>query len=151
MNDKKLYRSRKDRMISGVCGGIGAFFGIDSVWVRILFVIITVFGHGGGVLLYIILAVIVPSKERIGGPLQDTIKEGAEELGSRARRLANNVREGFARRESKGTMILALLLILVGLWFLLVTLGWTWPGWLGSGLFWAVTLILLGGVMLWRK
>lgn len=55
MNGKKLRKSSTDRIISGVCGGIAEFFGISSLAVRILFIIIP-----SNLLLYIILAVIMP-------------------------------------------------------------------------------------------
>lgn len=56
---KKLYRSRKDYMISGVCGGLGEYFGIDSTWVRLLFVLFF-FAWGSALLVYIVLWIIVP-------------------------------------------------------------------------------------------
>lgn len=56
---KKLYRSRTDRKVSGVCGGIGDYFGVDSTFVRILFVIL-LFAWGSGVLAYFVLAWVIP-------------------------------------------------------------------------------------------
>ena len=59
MEEKKLVRSTTDKMIAGVCGGLAAYFGIDTVIVRILFVLFGLAG-GPGVLLYIILWVVMP-------------------------------------------------------------------------------------------
>jgi len=56
---KRLYRSKHDRMISGVCGGLADYFSIDVILVRILWIIITLFG-GAGLLLYIAGVVIIP-------------------------------------------------------------------------------------------
>jgi phage shock protein C len=56
---KRLYRSRHDRMIGGLCGGLGEYFGIDPTVVRLLFVLATLVG-GHGILAYLILLVIVP-------------------------------------------------------------------------------------------
>lgn len=56
---KKLYRSRTDRMIAGVCGGLAAHFGIDPTWVRLIFILFF-FAGGSALLLYIILWLIVP-------------------------------------------------------------------------------------------
>lgn len=56
---KRLYRSKQDRMISGVCGGLADYFSIDVILVRILWIIITLFG-GAGLLLYIAGIVIIP-------------------------------------------------------------------------------------------
>lgn len=57
--NRKIYRSRKDSMIAGVCGGLGEFFGIDSTWVRLLFVLFFILG-GSTLLIYIIMWIIVP-------------------------------------------------------------------------------------------
>lgn len=56
---KKLYRSEKDKMIGGVCGGIAEYFDIDSTIVRVLFVLLLL--SGSGFLLYIILLVVIPT------------------------------------------------------------------------------------------
>ena len=56
---KRLYRSRKDRMIAGVCGGLAEYFNIDPVIVRVLAVVL-LFGAGTGFLAYIVLWVVVP-------------------------------------------------------------------------------------------
>lgn len=63
MNDgtKKLYRSRVDRKIAGVCGGLGEYFGIDPTLVRLLFVLGLIF-VGGTLLAYIILAIVIPEE-----------------------------------------------------------------------------------------
>ena len=56
---KKLYRSRKDSKIAGVCGGIAEYFNIDSTIIRLL-AIITIFFGGGGVVSYLIAWLIIP-------------------------------------------------------------------------------------------
>ena len=61
MNNRKLYRSRKDKMIGGVAGGLAEYFDIDPTLVRILFVV-TLFVGGGGFLAYIILWIVVPEE-----------------------------------------------------------------------------------------
>ena len=53
MTDKKLFRSRTNRKIAGVCAGLGDYFNIDPTIVRILFLIFLLFG-GGRILLYVI-------------------------------------------------------------------------------------------------
>ena len=58
---QKLYRSRDERMIGGVCGGLGEFFGIDPTLIRLLFVLLTIFG-GSGVLVYLVMLLIVPEE-----------------------------------------------------------------------------------------
>ena len=57
--ERKLYRSRNDSRIAGVCGGLGEYLDIDPTLVRLVFVLLALTG-GHGVLLYIILWLIVP-------------------------------------------------------------------------------------------
>jgi len=56
----QLRRSRSDRMIGGVCGGLGEFFGLSSFWFRIAFLIALIPGGVPGLLLYFIMWIIVP-------------------------------------------------------------------------------------------
>ena len=58
-NGKKLRKSNTDKKIFGVCGGIAEYFGIDSTIVRIIWTILT-FIWGSGVILYFIVALIMP-------------------------------------------------------------------------------------------
>ncbi len=58
---KKLYRSEKNRMIAGVCGGIAEYFNIDPTLVRLGFVALS-FMFGGGVMVYILAAIIIPKE-----------------------------------------------------------------------------------------
>ncbi|MFX0210174.1 MAG: PspC domain-containing protein [Candidatus Hodarchaeota archaeon] len=55
---KRFYRSREDRWIAGVCGGLGEYFDIDPILVRLGFIFVTLF-YGFGLILYIILAIFV--------------------------------------------------------------------------------------------
>lgn len=60
-NDR-LYRSTTDKVIGGVCGGLGKYLNLDPVIVRVLFVLLAVFG-GSGVLVYIILWIVIPEQK----------------------------------------------------------------------------------------
>ena len=59
--EKKLYKSSTDKMLAGVCGGLGEYFEIDATLVRIGYAILCLFA-GGGILLYIICALVIPRK-----------------------------------------------------------------------------------------
>ncbi len=59
--EKKLCRSRTDKKLCGVCGGIAEYFGIDSTIVRILWTLVTIV-YGIGILLYIVCAFVMPEK-----------------------------------------------------------------------------------------
>ena len=59
---KKLYRSRNDRMVAGICGGAAQVFGIDAAILRIALVALTILGVGTGALLYLICWIIIPEE-----------------------------------------------------------------------------------------
>jgi len=59
----KLYRSRNNRLIAGVCGGIGKHLGIDPLLVRLFFVLL-IFANGIGIILYLILLILVPKEPK---------------------------------------------------------------------------------------
>ena len=58
---KRLYRSKKNRVIAGVCGGIGEYFNIDPVLIRLLWVLL-IFAMGTGILAYLIAWLVIPSR-----------------------------------------------------------------------------------------
>jgi len=66
MNDspKRLYRSEHDRQIAGVCGGLAEYFNIDSSLVRLVFLLLFIFG-GNGLLIYLLLWWIMPDEQDI--------------------------------------------------------------------------------------
>jgi len=59
---KRLYRSKKNRIISGVCGGIGEYFDIDPTLIRLLWVI-SILIWGAGIFAYLIAWIIFPEKK----------------------------------------------------------------------------------------
>ena len=59
--EKKLYRSRKDKKISGVCGGLAQYLNVDVTIIRLIWVLALLFA-GGGLLAYIICALIIPEE-----------------------------------------------------------------------------------------
>jgi len=58
-NPKKLYRSQKNRVFAGVCGGLGEFFNVDPTWIRLLFVLFLLAG-GTALIVYLIMWLVVP-------------------------------------------------------------------------------------------
>lgn len=65
--EKKLYRSRDNKVLTGLCGGIGDYFGMDPTVVRVLFVLFEFLTAGLLIIIYLIVALIVP-KEPDTGP-----------------------------------------------------------------------------------
>lgn len=66
-NYKRLYRSRTDRMISGLCAGLGQYMGIDPTVVRLVFALSVIFFHIVPLITYFIMMIVVPEE-----PLPDT-------------------------------------------------------------------------------
>ena len=63
MEPKRLYRSRSNRMISGVCGGIAQYFNVDPTLIRLIAVLIALLGaFFGGLIAYIICVVVIPEE-----------------------------------------------------------------------------------------
>ncbi len=58
---KRLYRSRKNNCLCGVCGGMGEYFGVDATLIRLIFVFLS-FAVGGGVLLYFLAVILMPKE-----------------------------------------------------------------------------------------
>ena len=64
MSEGQLVRSREDRMIAGVCGGLARWLGWDSTAVRILYVLISIFSVAfPGIIVYVILALVMPLED----------------------------------------------------------------------------------------
>ncbi len=60
---RKLYRSRKNRMLCGVCGGLGEYLGVDPTIVRLLWILFSL-AYGAGILAYILACIVIPEKPR---------------------------------------------------------------------------------------
>jgi phage shock protein C len=69
---KRLYRSRNNRMLFGVCGGLGEYLNVDPTVIRLIFVLAFLPG-GPGLIAYLALALLVPEE-----PLEETPSERAE-------------------------------------------------------------------------
>jgi len=60
--EKRLYKSESNKVIGGVCGGLGEYFGIDPVIFRIIAVVL-IFAHGAGLLIYLIAWICMPKRQ----------------------------------------------------------------------------------------
>ena len=61
---RKLYRSRNQRMVAGVCGGLAEYFNVDATMIRVLFLVLTVVG-GSGLVIYLVMWIIVPDVGKV--------------------------------------------------------------------------------------
>jgi phage shock protein C len=70
LNMKKLYRSERDKKISGLCGGLAGWLGIDANILRLIVIVAALFSFGTVAIFYVIASVIVP-KEPFGSSFMD--------------------------------------------------------------------------------
>jgi phage shock protein C len=77
MMNQRLYRSRTDRMIGGVCGGLASFFNIDPTIVRLIFVLLLLTGSAG-FWIYVILLVVVPEEPQGSSNVIDAEPNGKD-------------------------------------------------------------------------
>lgn len=138
--EKRLYRSRTDRMIGGVCGGLGEYFGVDPTLLRLAFVLITLAG-GAGILIYLILLIVLPEK-----PQELPAGEGVPALTTEATGTGAGAEE-----RVRNAMLLGVLLILAGFVFLMRNLGINLFAWFRSDLIWPLLLILGGFLLIARN
>ncbi len=66
---KRLYRSRKDRMLAGVCGGLGEHTDVDPNIIRLIWVIVTIFSFGIGIIVYLVAWIILPEEPEGSGEM----------------------------------------------------------------------------------
>ena len=94
---KKLYRSKKDKMIAGICGGIAEYFDVDSTLIRLLTVLFVLLG-GAGIAVYIIAWIIIPeTPEKVSDDKFDKREEPKEKI----KKEAEEVVEGEVAEEIK--------------------------------------------------
>jgi phage shock protein PspC (stress-responsive transcriptional regulator) len=73
MENKRLYRSASDKVFGGVAGGIAEYFAIDPVIIRVIFVLLAIFG-GGGLLIYIVLWIALQEKGSATNPTESSFE-----------------------------------------------------------------------------
>lgn len=148
--EKRLYRSRSDRMIWGVCGGLAKYFGIDPTIVRIIAVLLVFSGFG--ILAYIIMAIVVPLEGSKVTTPEETVRENIEEMKETASELGREIRSTFAGEEGKSEEVakarhrrrnlFGIILIALGVIFLLGSFNLFW--WFRWGNLWPLILVAIG-------
>lgn len=96
----RLYRSRSQKMIAGVSGGLGEYFDVDPVLIRLLFVV-TSFISGVGILAYIVLWIVVPF-DGDDGPRFDALKRDFDDISGRVRDYVDRPRSQSTAAPSRG-------------------------------------------------
>lgn len=175
---RRMFRSEKDRLIAGVCGGLGLYLDLDPTLVRVIFVILAFIG-GSGLIAYLVLALIVPTESAVDRSAKEVVKDNVDEIGETARKIVRDVRDSFANGKGKKNgasaegeteendetliprrpedfhviktrkIVAALILIVLGMIFLGHNFGLFW--WFHWATFWPAALILIGLFLLIRR
>lgn len=145
----KLYRSRTDKMIGGVCGGLADYLRIDATVVRLFFLLLGL-TTGVGLTLYLVLWIIMPYQGEGAFARGDTIRTGSAEVTRRGLSMANDVREAVRQPDPKAGVLIGAALIIWGWIALLRNLNIPWLSWLRFDLLWPALLIVAGVVLLLR-
>jgi phage shock protein C len=166
--EKTLYRSNKDRMIAGVCGGLAHYFKVDPVIVRLIF-ILCIFAGGLGIIAYIILAIVVPSENSQSIEPAGTIRENIQDMKNTAETIGKDIHSTFTNSEKtsqprsmvtvkeevhtrRGMLIFGAIILIVGIIALLSTLGsLNWGWWLNGSYLWPVILIAIGLLLIFVR
>ncbi len=142
---KRLYRSKEDKVIAGVCGGIAEYFEIDPVWVRLIG-IVSVFLNGVGVLAYIILWILVPENPKQTNNKKTVVQEKVSEF-QETIKTHNKDSHIVKKKERSSHIVIGGILIILGMLFLLKNTF----GWINTQIFWSFLIIGLGVLLLLRK
>jgi len=119
---KKLLRNTSDKMIAGVASGIADYFDIDSNIIRLLFILLTIFG-GSGILLYIVLWIFIPSDASKNVNGRDTMKENVREMKDTVSEVAKEFKSRPKERKERSQFGFGIIIVIVGILFLLNNLG----------------------------
>lgn len=139
----RLFRS-DDNIIAGVCGGLGIYFQIDPTIFRILFLILAFFG-GSGIILYLILWIIVPSKKDVHMTSSDAIRGNVKEMKLKAKEATKRFNTD---NEQSNKSLIAIILVILGAFFLFDNFQILQ---FDFGKFWPFLLIILGLLLLRRR
>lgn len=150
---KRLYKSRTDRVIAGVCGGVGEYFELDPVLIRIVWVLLAILG-GSGILAYIVGMIIIPEP-----PLnKNEADEGSQESSATAETAASSTfaAETAQSKRSTSQTVWGVVLVVIGF---IVLLDQFQVFRFFSPHFWRVSwsiifpifLIIIGAIVLYRR
>ena len=157
--ERKLFRSRADKVIAGVCGGLGHYLDIDPTIVRVVFVLLGI-ADGIGVIAYLALWLLTPVEGSAPAVTDsgETVRAGAQEIAEKVQEIAGKAEEigaGIrkAAREGQphsGGIVIGMVLVAVGTIFLLQNLNIFWFRRIGLHVLWPVILIAIGVGLLVR-
>ncbi|MBS3999794.1 MAG: PspC domain-containing protein [Desulfobulbaceae bacterium] len=138
---KKLYKSRRSKMIGGVAGGLGDYFDIDPVIIRVLF-ILTAFAWGVSVIAYILLWIVLPENPDEVENYYDFVNDPNKDMNM------NNFADFDDSKQKKDRRVIAgAFLIILGSIILLDKL----TDWLSFSYVWPLFLVAIGGYLIYKS
>jgi phage shock protein C len=160
--EHRLYRSRNNRVFLGVCGGLGEYFNLDPVYVRVIAILLLIPGNILTVIAYFILAIIIPIEGSKAVNPGDNIRENVTEIRDSATDWGQKIEKTFGNKDDKtvppaengspakppsntniGLYILGLVLIGLGLILLVsIAFSWLWK------YLWPIFLIVAGLIII---
>ena len=138
MREKKLVRSRRNRVFLGVIGGIAEYLDVDPTLLRVIFAVLLVFSPVAMTLLYFLLALIMQEEECEEKPLEEKLRELVEETEKRTNEIISN----------EDTKTLAIILIVLGAVLVAKPLFPLVVGPIGGTTLLAVVLLIVGIILL---
>jgi phage shock protein C len=156
--EKRLYRSRSNRMIAGVCGGLAEYFVMDPTIVRIIAVICLFIGFFPAVIAYFVMAIVVPLQGSTTKQPEETVRENVQEIKQTATEIGKEFQSTFSKaavKESQPTSsnnrslsIIGIIIIIAGIALLIATLVGFWKWWI---FVWPVVLIIIGLLIIFAR
>ncbi len=115
---KRLYKSRKDKMIAGVCGGLAEYFDVDPVLVRILFVVFTFIG-GFAVIAYIVGMIVMPFPVTETSASASTAPSPPPPAAEASPAADTGQPQPAPKSKSSGALVFGIILVIIGAFFLM--------------------------------
>jgi phage shock protein C len=169
--ERRLFRSQQNRIFMGVCGGLGEYFNVDPVIIRVITVLLILFTWiVPGIIAYLVMALVIPLQGAAPGKPEDVLHENVAEIKDATVRIGENIRSTFeakdtpsgptgkgpgstppgspSRLSNSGLYIIGIIIVAIGVFFLLVNfISWfwvkLWPLWLVAA---GVVIIILVAV-----
>ncbi len=138
---RKLYKSRKSKMIGGVAGGLGDYFDIDPVIIRVLF-IMTAFAWGVSVIAYILLWIVLPENPDEVENFYDFVNDPNKDMN-----MDNYADIDDSKQKKDRRVIAGAFLIIIGAVILLDKV----TDWLTFGYIWPLVLVAIGGYLIYKS
>ena len=142
---ERLYRSKSNKVVGGVSGGLADYFSIDVVLIRVAFVLLAMFG-GGGVLIYIIMWIVIPAQQNYFSTQNHNTNNptNENEVDEQEMFVSDERAHNKPVKNSNAGLFTGIILIFAGMLFLADRL----MPWYNITDFWPLLLVVIGVIMI---